>query len=275
VAFACYLFRRAVAIVLGVALTGYSAWASWTHQGDLIGPLAAVSAALLLAFCEYARRDGQRFMACALVVLGLAAAAISGSIVLERVSHSQEARDHKTRSANLPRIEAHKALTEAQQELTKATAAAGDACGDGEGRECTAASKRETAARKRVAEARSQLVGLGAETVVDPAAGVLGAYADTLRLVTLLGLPLWLELAAPVVLAYGFAPGPRKGPEPKPKAGRRREKRAARKPAKQDGVADWVEAYKAKHGRAPKVADVSRELGMSRTTAWRRLRSVS
>jgi hypothetical protein len=75
-----------------------------------------------------------------------------------------------------------------------------------------------------VAEARAQLVGLGAETVIDPAGGILGAHADTLRLVVLLGLPLWLELAAPVVLAYGFAPAPGKEP-PRPKAKRRKTKR--------------------------------------------------
>lgn len=224
-----YLFRRLVAISLGVALTGYSAWASWTHQGDLIGPLAAVSAAVLLAFTEYAWRDRQRFMSAALLVLGLSAAAISGSIVLERVSHTQEAQAHKARSANLPRTEAHKALAEAQQALDKATAEASDACSDGRGPSCKATSQRETEARQRVTEARSKLVGLGAETVVDPAAGVLGAHADTLRLVVLLGLPLWLELAAPVVLAYGFAPAPTKAPEKRTKA-KRRVKRGPRKP---------------------------------------------
>lgn len=88
-AYLAYLFRRLIAIILGVALTGYSAWASWTHSGDLIGPLAAVSAAVLLAFTEYAWRDRQRIMAGCLLVLGLAAAAISGSVVLERVSHSK------------------------------------------------------------------------------------------------------------------------------------------------------------------------------------------
>ena len=225
-----YLFRRLVAIGLGAALTGYSAWASWTHQGDLIGPLAAVSAAVLLAFTEYAWRDRQRFMSVALLVLGLSAAAISASIVLERVSHTQEAQAHKARSANLPRSEAQKALTEAQQALDKASAEASDACSDGRGPPCKATSQRETEARQRVTEARSKLVGLGAETVVDPAAGVLGAHAETLRLVVLLGLPLWLELAAPVVLAYGFAPAPTKAPEKRVKV-KRRVKRAPRKPA--------------------------------------------
>ena len=214
----------------GVALTGYSAWASWTHQGDLIGPLAAVSAAVLLAFCEYAWRDRQRFMAAALVVLGLAAATISGSIVLDRVSHTQEARDHKARSANLPRTEAHKALAEAQQALKTASAEASDACDSGRGPTCKGAETREEAARQRVAKARAELVGLGAETLVDPAAGVLGAHADTLRLVVLLGLPLWLELAAPVVLAYGFAPAPTTRVEPARKLKRRRRGKPTRAP---------------------------------------------
>jgi hypothetical protein len=213
VAYLGYLFRRLIAIVLGVALTGYSAWASWTHSGDLIGPLAAVSAAVLLAFTEYAWRDRQRIMAGCLLVLGLAAAAISGSVVLERVSHSQEARAHTARSANLPRIEAQKALTEAQQALDKASAEASDACSDGGGPACKATSQREEAARQRVVKARSELVGLGAETAEDPTAGSLGAHAATLRLAVLLGLPLWLELAAPIVLAYGFAPAPRKEPD--------------------------------------------------------------
>jgi hypothetical protein len=47
----------------------------------------------------------------------------------------------------------------------------------------------------------SELVGLGAETVVYPTGGILGSHADTFRLVVLLGLPLWLELAAPVAFS--------------------------------------------------------------------------
>jgi hypothetical protein len=226
VAYFFYLFRRLVAIALGLALTGYSAWSSWTHQGDLIGPLAAISAAVLLAFCEYAWRDRRLVHFGLLGLLGLVAAAISGMIVLERVSHTQEARSHTARSANLPRQEAQKALAEAQQALNKATAEASDACSDGVGPSCTATSKRETDARKLVSEARSKLVGLGAETVVDPTAGVLGAHAETLRLATLLGLPMWLELAAPAVLAYGFAPAPRKEEKPRKKRRRRKVKRA-------------------------------------------------
>jgi hypothetical protein len=88
-----------------------------------------------------------------------------------------------------------------------------------------------------VAVARTQLVGLGAETVIDPAGGILGAHAETFRLVVLLGLPLWLELAAPVVLAYGFAPAPRKEEPPRLKRRRRGKPTRAPKPATPSGKA--------------------------------------
>jgi hypothetical protein len=270
-----YYLRRLVAIVLGVALPGYSAWASWTHHGDLIGPLAAVSAAGMLCFAEYAARDRRWVHFGALGVLGIAAAVISGSIVLERVSHSQEARFGAARSANLPRVEARKALAVAEKALEKAEAESSAECASGRKARCASLEVREQAARQRVAAARAELTGLGAEVAVNPAATALGDWATTFQLATLLGLPLWLELAAPAVLAYGFGPGPRKGPEPRTKERRRRTRRALRKPAAQDGVADWCEAYRQKHGRDPKVADVTKAFKVSRTTAWRRIRSAS
>jgi hypothetical protein len=61
--------------------------------------------------------------------------------------------------------------------------------------------------------------------VEDPTVGIQGAHAATLRLGVLLGLPLWLELAAPVVLAYGFAPAPRKEEPVRKRKLRRRGKR--------------------------------------------------
>lgn len=230
-AYLCYLIRRVLAIVLGVALTGYSAWASWSHQHDLIGPLAAISAAALLAFCEYAWRDRQYVHFGLLGVLGLVAAVISGSVVLERVSHSQEARFGAARSANLPRKEAAEALAEAQKALTKAEAEASAECASGRKARCASLEVREQAARQRVAAARAELTGLGAEIAVNPAATLLGDWAVTFQLTTLLGLPLWLELAAPVVLAYGFAPAPRKEASVKKAVRRRKVKRAPRKPA--------------------------------------------
>jgi len=275
-----YYLRRLTAIGLGLALTGYSAWASWSHHHDLIGPLAAISAAGFLCFAEYAWHDRNWFHFGVLGILGIAAAVFSGSVVLERVSSTNEARVHQARSANLPRTEARKALTEAKETLKAAEAAVQAETNrkdkPGCGLACKGLKQDAEAARQRVDEARAKLVGLGAETAENPAARMLGSHAETFQMATLLGLPLWLELAAPAVLAYGFAPGRRKAPEPKPKEKRRKKKReTVRKPAAQDGVADWCEAYRQKHGRDPKVADVTKAFRVSRTTAWRRLRSVS
>jgi hypothetical protein len=270
-----YYARRFVAIALGLCLTAYSAWASWHHSHDVLGPLAAVAAAVLLALCEHAWRDRQVIRFGLLAMLGIVAATISAGVVLERVSATTEARTHQARSSNLPRAEARKALDDARSALKVAEAAVREETKAGGCKAVCQGFKREAEeARQRVTEARAKMVALGADTAENPAASLLGPYAVAFQTATLLGLPIWLELAAPAVLAYGFAPGRRKAPEPK-KAKRRKEKRAPRKPAAQDGVADWVEAYTAKHGRPPKVTDVRQAFGVSKTTAWRRIRSAS
>jgi hypothetical protein len=225
-----FYLRRAVAVALGLALTAYSAWASWSHFHDPLGPLAAVAAAAMLALSEHSWRDRQRLRALVLGVLGLAAAVVSGSVVLERVSHTQEARLHSARSDNLPRVEARKALAEARQVLEKAEAASRAECASGRGPRCGALEKREDAARQRVADARTRLTGLGAQTAENPAAAMLGSWAATFQLAMLLGLPVWLELAAPVVLAYGFAPAPPREPVKTKRKGKRKKKRPPRKP---------------------------------------------
>ena len=270
-----FLLRRAVAIALGGTLTGYSAWVSWTHSHDVLGPLAAVSAAVLLALCERAWHDRQLIRLVLLGGLGISAAVFSGSVVLERIAHAQAARLSASRTDNLPRLESERALAEAKKSLEKAEAEARDECRSGRKLRCEATESREKAARERVVEARAKLVSLGAVSVENPVAAVLGEWTETYHRVMPLALPLWLELAAPIVLAYGFAPGPHKGPAPEKKVRRQTTRRAPRKPAAQDGVTDWVEAYRQKHGRAPKVADVRQAFGVSKTTAWRRLRSVS
>ena len=273
-----YYARRSVAIALGSALTGYSAWASWTHSHDVLGPLAAVAAAVLLALCERAWHDRQPIRLGLLGSLGIAAAVFSASMVLERVASTSEARTHQARSSNLPRTEARKALDEARVDLKTAEAAVRDETKKGGCKAvCDGLKKEADAARQRADRARAELVALGATSVENPAATLLGPYAEMFQTATILGLPIWLEIAAPVVLACGFAPAPRKEePRPKTKAKRERTKRETpRKPAKQDGVTDWCEAYRQRHGRAPKVADVRQAFGVSKTTAWRRIRSAS
>ena len=229
-----YYARRGVAILLGLALTGYSAWASWHHSHDVIGPLAAVSAAVLLALAEYAWHDRQKLRVVLLGLLGLAAAVLSGSVVLDRVATTNEARLHKTRSENLPRVEARKALETAEARLAAAEAAVLAETRDGGcGNVCRGFKKVAEAASIQVAEARTKLVALGAHTAEAPAAqiiaSVFGVTPLAYQLFTPLALPLWLELAAPAVLAYGFAPRPKRK-RAKRKAKPRRKKKAAPKP---------------------------------------------
>ena len=74
-------------------------------------------------------------------------------------------------------------------------------------------------------------MSLGAVSVETPVAAVLGDWTETYHRVMPLALPLWLELAAPIILAYGFAPAPHREPEaPKRKAKRRKKKRPPGKP---------------------------------------------
>lgn len=133
-----YYLRRAVAIALGGTLTGYSAWCSWHHSQDVLGPLAAISAAVLLALCEHAWHDRQAIRLLLLGGLGIAAAVFSGSVVLERIAHSQAARLSAARTDNLPKVEAQKALAEAQTALKTAEAEASAECRSGEGKRCVA-----------------------------------------------------------------------------------------------------------------------------------------
>jgi hypothetical protein len=230
-----FYLRRAVAIALGGTLTGYSAWASWSHSHDILGPLAAVSAAVLLALCERAWHDRQLIRLVLLGLLGVAAAVFSASVVLERVASTSEARTHQARSSNLPRAEARKALDEARADLKTAEAAVRDETRKGGCRAvCEGLKKEADAARQRMDRARAELVALGATSAENPAVALLGPYAEMFQTATLLGLPIWLELAAPVVLAYGFAPAPHREPEaPKKKAKRRKKKRSPRKPPTQ------------------------------------------
>jgi hypothetical protein len=93
----------------------------------------------LLALAEHSWHDRLRLRAGVLAVLGLAAAIISRSVVLERVSSTQEARLQSTRSGNLPRVEAQMAVTEAKEAL----AAAKFECSSGRGRRSDALEQRE------------------------------------------------------------------------------------------------------------------------------------
>ena len=234
-----YLVLRIVAIVMALGLTGYSAWLSWSHFGEPTGPIAAVTGAGLFVFGEYAWRDRQWLRALFLFGLGALALVISATAVLHRVSAAQEAHLQSARSGNLPSIEADKALKAEEKALAATGAAAEAECRSGRGARCAALEQREQAARQRVAEARSKLVGLGAKTAENPGAQVLAALlpisADTYQQMAPALLPVWLELTAPLLLSIGLAP-PRRQAKAQRQKRRKRKKRLGRKPGPPSAV---------------------------------------
>jgi ribonuclease I len=97
------------------------------------------------------------------VVLGIVAAVISASVVLERIAATSEARNHQAGTSNLPRAEARKALDEARANLKAAEVAVTAEIKNGGCKAVRQGLKKDAeAARSRVDKARAELVALGA-----------------------------------------------------------------------------------------------------------------
>jgi hypothetical protein len=231
-----YYARRGVAITLACVLTGYGAWLSWCHFQSSLGPLVAISAAVLLVIAEHAWRHSKR-RALLLGFLGVAAAGISATVVVDRVTATDQARAQSTRNANHPKAVAEGALSDAKAELQAAAEEAKAECKTGRGKRCTELEGRETAARQRVADARAKLVAAGAQADEDPAAALFGVWAKTYRIALPLALPIWLEIASPILLGYGFSPLPSANGTTAP--------RAARVPTAPDGTVPTAPASRA------------------------------
>jgi hypothetical protein len=207
-----YYGLRAVAIVLACVLTGYGAWLSWCHFHSPLGPLVAISAAALLVIAEHAWHRSKR-RALLLGFLGVAAAVISGTVVVDRVTATDAARVQSTKNANHPKTEAQRALDDAKAELQAAATEAKAECLTGDGKRCKALKAREESARARVATARAAVVAAGAQADEDPASALFGAWAETYHIALPLALPIWLEIASPILMAYGLSPLQREAPE--------------------------------------------------------------
>jgi hypothetical protein len=167
-----------------------------------------VSAAALFIFAEHAVSDRQRFHFASMGVLAVLAAVISGSVVLQRNADTQSARLHSTQSTNLPRAEAKAALDEAKEALKTAEAGTKAECSSGRGPKCLDLERREAEARQRVETKRSEVVKLGAQAAESSTASVLGDWAPIFDRGMVVAPAIWLELAAPALLAFGFAPLP-------------------------------------------------------------------
>jgi hypothetical protein len=239
----CYYARKGVAIILGAVLTGYSAWLSYEHFHSPLGPLVAVSAAVLLVLATHGRRFAPMLWA-----LGIVAAAISATVVIDRVTATDAARLQANRDTNHPKAVALQALSDAKAELKEAAAESKAECQTGRKRRCLELERREEAARQRVATARATVAASGAQADEDPSTTLFGAWASIYRAALPLAMPVWLEIAAPVLMAYGFAPGPRKPspdlqrkPERKPSEPLQRKPRRKRNASPRHGTrAYWL-----------------------------------
>jgi hypothetical protein len=275
-----YTPQRITASLVGAGLVGLSGYLTWEHSHDFTAPIAAVVGAGMFHFSETAGRARRWLTAFLLGALGLLAVLISLLVVIDRTSSRYDAANQSRASENLPRIEAQKAVDEARKAADTAEAEAVAECRSGKRLKCTGLEQRATEARERLAKARSELTKLGARTAEDPAARriavVLGVSEAQIATVQPLLLPVWLEISGLVLLTYGLSSPKRlpEAPAEKSKRKARKQKRTPRRPAAQDGVTDWVQAYRQRHGRDPKVADVTGAFKVSKTTAWRRLRNA-
>ena len=227
------LVRRSIATTLGAGLVGISGYFSWSHTGDLVAPVAACVGAAMLHFGEAAWAERQRVKAVAFAALATLASLICLLAVLDRVATAYDTKLSGRQSENLPRVEAQKALTAAEATAKADEAAAAAECGSGRGTRCTGLEQRADVSRRRVTEARNELVRLGSAIVEDPAAKRLAALLPvsegTIGLLTPLMLPVWLELSGLVLLTYGLAP--RHKPVKQPRIGKiKKKRRTPRKP---------------------------------------------
>lgn len=226
-----YYLRRSIATMLGAGLVGISGWFSFTHTGDFVAPIAAIVGTGMLHFGEHAWSEKQRLRAMAFVVLSMLAILICLLAVLDRTSTAYDKTIHGRQTENLPREEARKALTQVEAEATAAEAAASVECTSGRGSRCKGMEERADAARRRVVEARTQLVQLGSVTAIDPMARRLAALLPlsevSIGLLQPLLLPIWLELSGLVLLTYGLSPDRRQVEKATPKRRRRKLRQTA------------------------------------------------
>jgi hypothetical protein len=219
-----YYARRGLAICLGAAMLAYGAWLSWRHFGDVMGPLVALGGAGLLILAEHCVDERRRAFATLFAVLGLVGSVICANVVLTRTSETDAGKVQAATSGNLARVQAEAGLKDAQAALADAKAALAVAearrkteCATGRGQHCRALEAKEDAARgkvddasAKVAAARTDLVSRGAIADTAPAAttiaAFLGSWSDTYQRILQLAPAVWLELASPMLLAYGFAP---------------------------------------------------------------------
>lgn len=206
--------RRIVATGIGTGLVAYSAWLSWLHFQEPSAPIAAVVGATLFHFSEASWGERARARSLAFFGLGVLAVAISLSAVLDRTATVKDRSVQERQAANTGWSTADQAARDAREEVAAAEAAASSECSSGRGPRCRGLEERVEAARKRLSEARTQLVAAGAPIAEDSGAKRLAALLPiteaNVSLYQPLMLPVWLELGGLVLLTYGLSSVPQR-----------------------------------------------------------------
>ena len=171
-----YAITGGTAIAFALWLTGYGAALNLEHYQDLlrwIGPTVSVGACLALCYADIGWRAG-KVKAAVIGAIGLIAALVSGTVILDRVAGQQQASLQATRDSNLPRELAKLALTRAESEVAAAAANTRTACSRPKAiTACKSAKDLEAAARARQTEANAKVVAAGAKSDVDPGAATI------------------------------------------------------------------------------------------------------
>jgi hypothetical protein len=195
-----YYARRGVAILSCAALAWYSAKLSWEHTQQLYGPFAAVGAVVLLVLSHHCISDRQSGYGLVLGGLGLLAAAISCGVVAMRVADVEAGQVQQLRNSNIPRQQAELALAKAEAEVKQAAAHTRSECARPKAvTACRSAREIEAAARTRQTEARTAVAKAGAQVTEAHAMPMVAAALPY-------AFPIWTELAAAALGAFGFAP---------------------------------------------------------------------
>jgi hypothetical protein len=281
-----YITWGHTAIFFGAALTAIEVLGAVSYLRDQVAPsylvvggaVVTVVAAILPILAARCWRGRRRLLA---VLLWAAMVPACSLIFTAAVERTGGARDEANRGRQevAQRIELARAAVKDAKAVADADESAAKAeCASGRKAKCLGLEARADASRQRLDAARTKLAQAGV-VPTDPQARRIAAVLpwvseEAVQLYQPLVLPLSISALALLLTTVG-AHQPAPEPIKRPKARNKQKKRAPRKPAHQNGVTDWVAAYTAKHGKPPKVADVRQAFGVSKTTAWRRLRSAS
>lgn len=284
---------RGLALALGVIASGGALYillkedvvaGRWSDSFVLVPIMIIIALAAGHLAAEALR--SRKFLA----AIGFAIAFVMGTALTVYMSVGKQAETSDshilaTEASNKDRSVIEAQLADAELRYTQALNTADSHRSNGGcGRQCLDWSKRALEVDARIRELKAELKSMDPQKPVaadaDRVAKVIhmltGADEKRTKAVLVLVKPfafsLLFELTAIVALGFAFghsspAPAERRSaktqPTPQPEP-----------PGDRADVIDFIREHRRRNGRDPRIADVQREFGLPRTTAWRRIRSA-